>query len=359
VELLCALLTGFFLWLFFYHWHHAAVARARELGGGLLIKVKAARQISHKPRVARACATATILLMFLLMLYMQCWVSPTPRSFSDDFIIGCFLFSLFQVAFPPFRRDAPLELRERGVLRRKQSYENSPGRLAFTPWDEIAACKWCEVLPQHYVHTRHLLLESGDLPREDIETITKIVGRLVPVCDAEGRLMAMPESDDKTPRAVAGKRSSGGLRFQFNLQSLLLLMVVVSCAASCYGMHYRRLQPQRAAVAQFDKFHPHVYERGDDVWWVDFSACPVKPGDDDLAHLEQLRNIEHLDLDGAPITDAGLKHLYSLKKLKTVMLSNTQITQRGMDDLKRALPNANLVSSPPPPPAPRPPLVGK
>jgi hypothetical protein len=130
------------------------------------------------------------------------------------------------------------------------------------------------------------------------------------------------------------------------------LMVVISCAASCYGMHYRSLQPQREAIAQLAVFRPTVDQLGDEVRSVDFTACKVKPGNSDLIHLGRLPNLESLCLDGSPISDAGLQHLYPLKTLTRVSLSNTQVTQKGVDDLKHALPAATIRWSPPTPPTP-------
>ncbi len=177
----------------------------------------------------------------------------------------------------------------------------------------------------------------------------------MPVYDVDATLIAEPDPAARV--AIANLPRPGFCwRLQFNLQSLLLLAVVASCAASCYGIHYRRAQPQRAAVAQYDKFHPQVYEMGDDVWWLDFSACTLKPGDDDLVHLKELPNLESLCLEGSPITDAGLKHLYPLKKLTFVTLSNTKVTQKGVDVLRRVLPKAHISwYSPTPPIAPVPP----
>ena len=226
--------------------------------------------------------------------------------------------------------------------------EPTPEPLTLTPWTEITACKWYERLPERYVHTHHLLLESGDLSREEIEAVTRAAASFVPVYDAAGTLLAEPTPAEPAEAVVAG-RPIHHWRFQFSLQSLLLLMVVVSCAASCYGIYYRRTERQRQAVAAFDKFRPLVYENSGDVWMLDFRPCAVKPGDDDVAALQPLPSLEFLYLDGSPVTDAGLKHVFSLKKLKVVTVSNTGITQKGVDDLKRAIPAVTTLYCPPPP----------
>jgi hypothetical protein len=348
MALFCALLAGFFLWVLLRHWQYATLTRARESAGPLLIEVKAGRKVRQKAQMPRIPFAIAMTLMWLWIAYLQFSLPNHSRTLVEDFVLGCNFFTVLVIAFPHFRRDLPLQLRERGVLRRQQSYEQRPGRLTFTPWEEIVAYKWCEELPQHYVQTQHLLLESGSLSPAEIEAVTKVAARFVPVCDDEGRLMAAPEAWNQTPRATGGKRGDE-LKFQFTLQTLLLLTVVVSCAASCYGIHYRHSQPQEEAVAQLGRPGLQFSHRGDDVSEVDFSTCAVKPSDNDLAQLARLPNLDHLNLEGTPITDAGLKHLYSLKKLRYIRLSNTKITRKGLDDLEKALPNAGISCYPPPP----------
>jgi hypothetical protein len=127
---------------------------------------------------------------------------------------------------------------------------------------------------------------------------------------------------------------------------MLLLTLAFSSIFSCIGIHYRRLQPQREALAKLEVFHPKVDYNGDNVWLMDFKGCEVKPGDGDLIHLQGLRHLTVLDLEGSSISDAGLRHLYAIKTLGIVLLDNTQVTQQGVDDLKRALPEAHIYWSP-------------
>ncbi len=221
--------------------------------------------------------------------------------------------------------------------------------MTLTPWDEITGCNWYDRMPDYHLHTKHLPLESDGLSPTEVAAVTAVVGRFVPVYDSKGRLLAEPKSSPAVA-ATSGSASIDGWKSQFTLQSLLLLTVVVSCAASCYGIHYRRARPQRQALAKFDQFHPHVYGMGGNVTSVDFSAGTLKPGDDDLTPLEGLEHLESVDLDGAPVTDAGLRHLYPLKKLKRMALSGTKVTRKGVDDLKRALPAVRVSWPSPPPP---------
>jgi hypothetical protein len=353
MELFCALLTGFFLWLFLFHWRYSARERARRLAGALLIERRPTDRVVHKTRQMRIVYSALTLLAFLWLWYFV--IRRSSWTFQFDIIVAVFSFAILKELFPSFRRDAPVELRENGVVRCAQSYENRPGCLAFTPWDEIAGCKWCDGLPKHYIRTRHLLLERNGLTQAEVDAITAVAKRFVRIFDADGKLLAGPEPAVETSDAPLRPQRSGGLRFQFSLQSLMLLMVVVSCAASCYGIRDRRIQPQLEAASKLETFHPRRTVLFDNVKLLDFSACATKPTDDDLASLEPLVELEDLDLTGATVTDAGLRHLYPLKRLEFVTLRDTRVTKKGVDELKRALPHTNVYWHPPPAPAAPPP----
>jgi hypothetical protein len=193
-----------------------------------------------------------------------------------------------------------------------------------------------------------LLVESDGIPAAAFEAVTRAAARFVAVFDADdGKLLAGPQSAAKANDTGPGGDTTLRWRFQFNLQSRLLLTVVVSCAASCYGIHDRRLRPQREAVTQLQAFGTKVDYIGETVCSVDFGACTTQPGDDDLICLKELRDLGRLDLDGLPISDAGLKHLYSMKSLRSVWLGNTNVTKKGVDALKRALPNTQVDWHPP------------
>jgi hypothetical protein len=62
-------------------------------------------------------------------------------------------------------------------------------------------------------------------------------------------------------------------------------------------------------------------------------------GDDDLSPLENLQNLEILELEANQITDAGLVHLRSLKRLRVLNLYRpSQITPAAMTNLRSGLP---------------------
>jgi hypothetical protein len=344
MELLCALLTGFFLWLFLYHWRRSATARAREAAGALLAEVGAPRQLVLMARWFRIPFAIMMAVPFGVYVWLQCGQTYSSRSLLDDFMIGFLLFNFLQAALPAWQFDCPTELRQQGVVR-------AVGMTTFRPWSRIPNCRWYERWPKKPWTRQSLLLDCRDLSSEEIEAATAAAARFVPGNDVDDQRIAEPPPAQGAAGA-AGAKPSGRWRFQFNLQSLLLLTVVVSCAASCYAIHDRRLRPQREVLAKLNAFQPNVIEIGEDINWVDFKACTTKPGDDDLACLNGLRKLEYLYLDGSPVSDAGLKHLHAIKTLRSVSLSNTKVTQQGIDELQRQLPDATILCYPAPPAAP-------
>jgi hypothetical protein len=341
MELLCALLTGIFLWLFFFHWRRSAVARAREAAGALLVTVKPPRSLVWMTRWTRIPFALMMLAPWAMFLYFRVSRTSASDTLFDDYMISFLLFNFLQATFPSFRFDSPVELRERGVVR-------SVGWTLLLPWNEVTGCRWYEGWPTRPVVRRSQYFERRVHLPDEVEAVTATAGRFVPVYDVEGKLIVEPAPADRAALTVSPGRFARW-RFQFSLQSLLLLMVVVSCAASCYGIHYRRARPQNEAIAALNVFYPQLYYSGDNVWMLDFKGCSVKPGDDDLMRVEALGSLEHLDLDGSPVTDAGLKHLYRLKTLKSVSLSNTKVTQQGIDDLQKQLPGTTILCYPSPP----------
>jgi hypothetical protein len=57
-----------------------------------------------------------------------------------------------------------------------------------------------------------------------------------------------------------------------------------------------------------------------------------------------LKNLETLHVDSAKVTDAGLKELAGLKKLQTLVHSNTQVTAAGVAELQKALPQCKIIT---------------
>jgi len=65
--------------------------------------------------------------------------------------------------------------------------------------------------------------------------------------------------------------------------------------------------------------------------------------DDALQHISQLTTLRQLKLhDNPKITDAGLMHLVGLTKLTLLDLSNTGVTQEGVNRMKETLPKCDI-----------------
>ncbi len=240
-------------------------------------------------------------------------------------------------AVPSNRCDVAFEIRDRGILW-------IMGWLRFVPWTDITECRWIAVwtilgvplrlrMPKPRLRSRFTMVERN-IARGRKDVATAALARFAPVYDSDGALLAGPERTGESPAATTAPRKRYRWRFQFDLQSLMLFVVVVSCIASCYGMHYRRLQPQREAFAKLATFHPSAQVLDDVVTSLDFSNCTKKPTDADLVSLEPLEDLSYLNLSETPITDAGLAHLKPLKRLDSLWLSGPSITDAGVTHLK-------------------------
>lgn len=50
-----------------------------------------------------------------------------------------------------------------------------------------------------------------------------------------------------------------------------------------------------------------------------------------------------LNLEVSSVTDAGLKELAQLKNLKRLVLTRTDVSDGGVEELKKALPNCEII----------------
>lgn len=69
----------------------------------------------------------------------------------------------------------------------------------------------------------------------------------------------------------------------------------------------------------------------------------TKITDAGLKNLKGLQNLEYLNLYGTAITDAGLVELAGMKNLRTVYLWQTKVTPEGIAQLKKAMPQLEVV----------------
>jgi protocatechuate 3,4-dioxygenase beta subunit len=78
---------------------------------------------------------------------------------------------------------------------------------------------------------------------------------------------------------------------------------------------------------------------------LDFQLEKSTPGftDDGLKHFAAAKKLSYLNLKGSKkITDAGLVHFHKLSTLKKLILQDTSVTQAGIDDLKKHLPDLEV-----------------
>jgi hypothetical protein len=71
---------------------------------------------------------------------------------------------------------------------------------------------------------------------------------------------------------------------------------------------------------------------------LSFKGFPVPATDEDMAFLERLTKLEHLNLYTANLDDTWLVYLEGMANLKSLDLDETSMTARGLDHLK-GLPN--------------------
>lgn len=64
-----------------------------------------------------------------------------------------------------------------------------------------------------------------------------------------------------------------------------------------------------------------------------------------LVHLTTLKKLEQLDIGETAVTDKGLRHLEKMKSLRKVNLTDTKVTQNGIDQLRKALLDAVIIAN--------------
>ncbi len=132
--------------------------------------------------------------------------------------------------------------------------------------------------------------------------------------------------------------------FQYNLRSLLLLVVAAAVPCSWLAAEVRIERDQWKAAeaikakgrfAWGDPTFLGKLLRDDslvEIYNVDFLKKPT--ADDDLAPLRELLQVRNLDLDDTRITDAGLVNLERLTHLSSLGLTNTRVTDAGLGKLR-------------------------
>ncbi|MSR58439.1 MAG: hypothetical protein EXS05_12430 [Planctomycetaceae bacterium] len=58
--------------------------------------------------------------------------------------------------------------------------------------------------------------------------------------------------------------------------------------------------------------------------------------------VAQLKRLKELRIGKTSLTDAGLRILFPLKNLKSISLEMTQVTEKGIADLRAAIPGITI-----------------
>ncbi len=328
MEIAAAMLTIVLLWFFLFHCMRGAIPRAQRSAGELLLAPQPRRKRWQIP-VALAMSIVPTLPLVPLALILADALEPESVSVIM-WIMMAPIFGLLPVVLF-LRRHTDAEIRTRGIV-----CELGASAVVIR-WHRIKYCKWMSKPGTLLVQCR-MGNQKLKIPRERVDEVAEILGQFVELRDASGQVLN-PDFHTANESSLRGSGDSPAedvqrFRMQFSLKTLLLLMLVASAGFSWLGIRMRRAAAERAVVAKLDHLGPKVTEIGGRVWSLDFSFCQRKPTDDDLALVSELSRLESLNLNGAPITDAGLERLTTLTRLERLSISEAQITDAGLEHLK-------------------------
>jgi hypothetical protein len=71
--------------------------------------------------------------------------------------------------------------------------------------------------------------------------------------------------------------------------------------------------------------------------------CATSITDDGIGHLTRLKRLHTLSLPATPLTDKSIRHFRSMDQLELLSILGTSITPEGADELRRALPNCQIL----------------
>jgi hypothetical protein len=334
MELLNALLAGFFFWLLDFRFRRNAASRARQWGGELLTTATADSWGYWR----LGCVLLLLALAALIGLVVMTFFSFERRApLWIHLCIAVLLWMTLRCMIAFRRRRVTLEVRRHGLV---HTLANGwPDWFVFTPWQEIEHAVW-EAAPGR------LAIEGAEAAQwiavspGQKDAVTAALGRFTPVYDHDDVLLAQPEPSDASEALPPSPR---GHRFQFDLQVLLILVVVVACLANWGSLRYRYLHTRQQTVTRLQLLGAEVGTwDNENIWGVNFSRCPSKANDADLASLVPHEELRWVVLAGSRVTDAGLARLEGLKQLRSVDLTGTAVTAAGAEKLHRALPKATI-----------------
>jgi hypothetical protein len=175
------------------------------------------------------------------------------------------------------------------------------------------------------------------------------------------------------------KPKEKGRWYQFGLRTLLVFILVAGVGFGWLGVRVQQSRKHQAAVAKLQESGATI--TFDNDGWAktvefpsselteqasvrDAALVPLKDlpklqeltlgqtriTDVGLQHLARLKNLKVLDLSTGfdqdlvfpDVTDAGLESLKKLANLRTLVLKGTRVTDEGVKEFQRALPNCKV-----------------
>lgn len=173
----------------------------------------------------------------------------------------------------------------------------------------------------------------------------------------------VPAEPVKSPRDVLNEAMAplnesmpGALTFS-SQESEELFFTAVSQGPSFSDEQLATLKPVAAALVDLDLKKTSVTDEGlkSIAGMVNLKKLMLNETavtDAGLETLSVLPNLESLSLFGTEVGDEGLKSLAKVSSLQSLYLSGTKVTAPAVEELRKALPNAQIKFIPPAPPKP-------
>ncbi|WDI41908.1 hypothetical protein [Bremerella sp. P1] len=105
-------------------------------------------------------------------------------------------------------------------------------------------------------------------------------------------------------------------------------------------------EPDPVEIVEFLKSHGvHIRMRkSGQVHTLDFSACDWKPSDQSIRRFEVLQNLEVLNCEKSPLTDASVESILQHPGLKLMTLTDTGLSPEAIKRLRQNLIGCRIIA---------------
>jgi hypothetical protein len=263
-------------------------------------------------------------------------------------IVNVVLFLGIPFFHYPWTRIA-FEIRKQGLLAMWKKLKHK----ILLPWQKISYGEWIASnnnLTLHYKDST----TTYQLHPADVNKSLEILGRFIEIRNEQGEVIfaGKPEPMSNEETAALEKYQNRN-PYQFSIRSMLLLMVVVAWGAGWFAVaqEYNRLQLN--ALNALTRFSPNHYNGpGRSVTYMDFSqkillAAPASPTppkitDAEISLIKPFHRLKTLRLSQSDITDAAIPDLIALKSLTHLAIYKTKITPEGAKRLRKEMPQTTI-----------------